>query len=188
MRHTFCALALCLLPCVPSLAQERHEVELGWGKLADVNFTGDSTYRKTDSVSAVEAAWRPPLGRGWRLEVAAGHGAGLEGSAGRESHELGLTWAQIGIVTPPAVEGRVSWRGFLRAGVTRASDEGHDPEDGRWTTSETVPCAALGARMDVAVSRRLALGAKVVVFKHGNSGDIDIPQLWWLGLSISVVL
>lgn len=178
-----CVLVLLVMLAVPCLAQEGHEVEVAWGAVGASmgDEARDAGVHQTKR--AFEVAWRPPLGKGWRFEVTGGGEAGLSGGS-QYPWSLDATWLQAGVVTPPATTGRNSLRAFARIGFT-VLEESYDS----WGSSrDTVASAALGARVDVAVSRRWALGFRVALLKHGSSNEVDTPNLLWLGLGLSATL
>jgi hypothetical protein len=188
MRRLLLATAMLLL-ALPCLAQHDHEVEVWWGR-ARLDF--ETGHVPESSHPAMGVAWRPPLGRGWRLEVALGGTRGLLLPAYRGSNEVDATWLQVGIVTPPATLGIASLRAFLRAGATALEQTQTDSETWpdllRWTTKATVASAALGVRLDLALSHRLDLGLHAAWLRNAPSGQVDTPDLLTAGLGLTVRL
>jgi hypothetical protein len=184
------AVALLVLSALPCLAQDGHELELWWGGA----FRGISSAGNPPEHSrpALGLAWRLPLGSGWGLELAAGRVGGLEMEIEHGTSELDVSWVQVGVVTPPATRGRVSLRAFLRVGASRLDQDDKDcswwPECQKLHSSAAVANAGLGVRLDVALSRRFALGAHLAALDNGHSSEMDTPSLLTIGLALTARL
>jgi hypothetical protein len=187
MRRLLPATAMLLL-ALPCFAQQDHEVEVSWGRA----FREDvGSQESGGNAPAAGLAWRPPLGHGWRLEVALGGTRGLSRDIEHSTRKLDASWLQVGIVTPPATRGIASLRAFLRAGMSRLEQTEtfcYWPECTETTSSDTVPSAGLGVRLDLALSKRLALGLQVAWISHTSSSGIDTPSLVTAGLGLTARL